>query len=483
MRRRILVVEDETRILDFLARGLSADGMTVDWARTGPAAVKRALEQRYDLVLLDLVLPQLNGLAVLERIQDARPELPVIVVSARGDVATKLKAFELGARDYVEKPFSLDELLARMRVHLVAPLERQSILRAGQLELDLATREARVGDVRALLSDREFRLLGYLAEHAGEAVSRERLLSEVWGYGFDPGSNVVDVCVRRIRRRLGDDVADRDGPQCGLPHRSRLARSAWRAPPSSRRTSSPSSTLAGWETIPIHVLLIAAGVFYAVRPPRTISSRDAVGFASALTLATIGNELLEGIEPVERRLRVVADRHPPGRPGLARRAPRPGRRRAEQLVAERERLLRRQERLMYDLSHELRTPATIARGHLELLEHSERELRRRPEIALDELARIDRIVERLLLLARAERGRLVELGEVEPEQFLEDVLLRWSETGRALLATRRSPARISARGPGRPANRGGRPARERGQVHRARRLDRAPSARGERGAS
>jgi DNA-binding response OmpR family regulator len=206
LRRRILVAEDETRILDFLARGLSADGMTVDWAQTGPSAVKRALNQRYDLILLDLMLPQLNGLAVLEQIQQARPEVPVIILSARGDIATKLRAFELGARDYVEKPFSLDELRARMRVHLVAPLDRPSVLRAGRLELDLATREARVGSSRALLSDREFRLLGYLAEHAGEAVSRERLLPEVWGYGFDPGSNVVDVCVRRIRRRLGSET-------------------------------------------------------------------------------------------------------------------------------------------------------------------------------------------------------------------------------------------------------------------------------------
>jgi DNA-binding response OmpR family regulator len=203
VRRRILVVEDETRIVQFLTRGLSADGMTVDWAQTGPSAIKRALEQRYDLVLLDLVLPQLNGLAVLERIQDVRPELPVIVVSARGDVATKLKAFELGARDYVEKPFSLDELLARMRVHLVAPLERRSVLKAGGLELELMTREARVGSVRTSLSDREFRVVRYLAEHAGQTVSRERLLSEVWGYAFDPGSNVIDVCIRRIRRRLG----------------------------------------------------------------------------------------------------------------------------------------------------------------------------------------------------------------------------------------------------------------------------------------
>jgi DNA-binding response OmpR family regulator len=199
------VVEDETRILDFLARGLSANGMVVEWAQTGHDAVKRALGRTYDLVLLDLVLPQLNGLAVLERVQEEKPELPVIVVSARGDVATKLRAFELGARDYVEKPFSLDELLARIQVHLVRPLA-SNVVRAGRLELDYTTREARLGPTRALLSDREFRLLSYLVEHAGEAVSRERLLSEVWGYGFDPGSNVVDVCVRRIRRRLGPDV-------------------------------------------------------------------------------------------------------------------------------------------------------------------------------------------------------------------------------------------------------------------------------------
>jgi DNA-binding response OmpR family regulator len=205
MPQRILVVEDEARILDFLVRGIAADGMTVDGARTGPEAVKRAIAESYDLVLLDLVLPQLNGLAVLARIQNAKPELPVIVVSARGDVTTKLKAFELGARDYVEKPFSLDELLARMRVHLVQPLERASVLKAGRVELDLKTREVRVGSAQAILSDREFRLIGYLAEHADEAVSRERLLSEVWGYGFDPGSNVVDVCVRRIRRRLGEE--------------------------------------------------------------------------------------------------------------------------------------------------------------------------------------------------------------------------------------------------------------------------------------
>jgi signal transduction histidine kinase len=188
------------------------------------------------------------------------------------------------------------------------------------------------------------------------------------------------------------------------------------------------ATLAGYETAPIHLLLSAAGVFYAARRPRTISSRDAMGFGAALTLATIGNELLEGAEPLndvyESWLIVVLL---VGLGWLAvRRAQIADAR--EQLVIERERMLRRQEQLMYDLSHELRTPATIARGHLELLRRSGKRGSSAAEIALDEVSRIDRIVQRLLLLARAERGRLVEFGEVESEEFLEDVLLRWSET-------------------------------------------------------
>jgi signal transduction histidine kinase len=189
------------------------------------------------------------------------------------------------------------------------------------------------------------------------------------------------------------------------------------------------ATLAGHETVPIHVLLTLAGVFYAVRRPQTISSRDAIGFGAALTLATICNELLEGVEPLndvyESWLIVILL---VGLGWLAVRRAQVADAR-EQLVVERERLLRRQEQLMYDLSHELRTPATIARGHLELLRPpSGRDGSTPAEIALDELSRIERIVERLLLLARAERGRLVELGEIESEEFLEDVLLRWSET-------------------------------------------------------
>jgi DNA-binding response OmpR family regulator len=133
----------------------------------------------------------------------------VLILSARSDLQTKLKGFELGARDYVPKPFSLDELIARVRVQLRrdAPLAGdEHVLRAGSVLLDLARRQARVGELVTDLSDREFRLLHHLLLHAGEVISRERLLAEVWGYGFDPGSNVVDVCVRRLRRKLGPDA-------------------------------------------------------------------------------------------------------------------------------------------------------------------------------------------------------------------------------------------------------------------------------------
>jgi DNA-binding response OmpR family regulator len=131
-----------------------------------------------------------------------------VILSARADLPTKLKGFELGARDYLQKPFSLDELLARIRVQLrdSRPPDEEHSVRAGCVVLDLARRQARIGDVVTDLSDREFRLLHQLLLHAGEVISRERLLAEVWGYSFDPRSNVVDVCVRRLRQKLGPDA-------------------------------------------------------------------------------------------------------------------------------------------------------------------------------------------------------------------------------------------------------------------------------------
>jgi two-component system, OmpR family, response regulator len=203
---RILVVEDEPRILSFLVRGLESEGFTVDSELDGASALRRATNRRYDLVVLDLLLPRLDGLSVLRELQRSRPRMPVVILSARGDLATKLRGFELGASDYVAKPFALDELIARIRVQLrpsVRATGEHSVLRAGALALDLARRQARIGALVADLSDREFRLLHELVLHQGEVISRERLLSEVWGYHFDPCSNVVDVCVRRLRKKLG----------------------------------------------------------------------------------------------------------------------------------------------------------------------------------------------------------------------------------------------------------------------------------------
>jgi len=205
---RILVVEDEPRILAFVARGLEAEGFAVDAAGDGVDALERARRTRPDFVVLDLLLPRVDGLTVLRELKRERPDLPVLVLSARSDLPTKLRGFELGASDYLAKPFALDELIARIRAQLRRPEREpgQTVVQVGGLVLDLARRQARLSGVVSDLSDREFRLLHQLVEHADEVVSRERLLSEVWGYHFDPGSNVVDVCVRRVRKKLGPEA-------------------------------------------------------------------------------------------------------------------------------------------------------------------------------------------------------------------------------------------------------------------------------------
>jgi DNA-binding response OmpR family regulator len=204
---RILVIEDESRIRSFLARALEAEGFAVDGADNGPDGLDRALRGTYDLVILDLLLPRLDELSVLSELHRRSPDLAVVIISARSDLPTKLRGFNLGANDYLAKPFALDELLARVRVQLRAHGNgHDGVLRAGGLILDLARRQARMGDREIDLSDREFRLLYHLVKHADEVVTRDSILSAVWEYHFDPRSNVVDVCVRRLRRKLGDDA-------------------------------------------------------------------------------------------------------------------------------------------------------------------------------------------------------------------------------------------------------------------------------------
>jgi len=205
---RLLVVEDEARIRSFLARALKVEGFEVDEVADGERGLEAALAHEYELVILDLMLPGRDGLDVLGELHDRRPDLPVLILSARSELPTKLRGFALGAVDYMAKPFSLDELFARIRVQTRGRpgADAESTLRIGQLTLDISRRQARVGDRVASLTDREFRLLHFLMLHPGEVISRQRLLSAVWGFDFDPGSNVVDVCIRRLRRQLGPDA-------------------------------------------------------------------------------------------------------------------------------------------------------------------------------------------------------------------------------------------------------------------------------------
>jgi DNA-binding response OmpR family regulator len=204
----VLIVEDEARIGAFVARAFQAEGFGVDRADDADEGLARARATRYDLVVLDLMLPGGDGLEVLRELHHRQPNLPVLILSARNDLTTRLRAFELGAVDFLPKPFSLDELLARSRVQLRRGRVEDPVhaISVGMLELDVARRRANMGERTVDLSDREFRLLHFLMTHDGQVVSRERLLSEVWGYDFDPRSNVVDVCVRRLRRRLGPEA-------------------------------------------------------------------------------------------------------------------------------------------------------------------------------------------------------------------------------------------------------------------------------------
>jgi DNA-binding response OmpR family regulator len=213
---RILIVDDEPRIRAFIERALAAAGYTTEYADCGQAALRQLLGSRYDLVILDLLMPDLDGRRVLGELLAARPAQPVIVLSCVADVAAKVDCLERGAQDYLTKPFSLAELLARVRVRLRAGAQAQAApagqeghaetIRAGDVTLDVGRLVADIGHGPVPLTRLEFLLLRELAEHVGQSVPKGRLLASVWGYDFDPGSNVVDVCVRRLRSKLGFDL-------------------------------------------------------------------------------------------------------------------------------------------------------------------------------------------------------------------------------------------------------------------------------------
>ena len=204
-RSRVLLIDDEEAIRAALSRALGAEGLTVELAETGPEGLRRAIAEQYDLVILDLLLPAMDGQAVLRQLLRDKPGQVVLVLSCLADVQSKVDCFELGARDYLAKPFSLAELIARIRNQLRRdPFDR--VITTGSLKLHIGRMEADIGRGPTPLTRLEFLVLRELMEHAGQSVSKGQLLASVWGYDFEPGSNIVGVCVRRLRSKFGDQL-------------------------------------------------------------------------------------------------------------------------------------------------------------------------------------------------------------------------------------------------------------------------------------
>jgi DNA-binding response OmpR family regulator len=201
---RILIAEDEARIADFVQKGLRAHGFTTQTARDGRTALALAAAGDVDLLVLDIGLPEMDGFAVLAELRRRRATLPVILLTARGGIDDTVAGLEGGADDYMAKPFRFEELLARIRLRLrTEPVAATTELVVGSLRLDVRSRAVTVGTRVVELTAREFSLLETFMRHYGQVLSREQLLSRVWGYDYDPGSNVVDVYVRNLRRKLG----------------------------------------------------------------------------------------------------------------------------------------------------------------------------------------------------------------------------------------------------------------------------------------
>lgn len=207
MSRRILIAEDESRIAAFVDRGLRAHGFTTTVVGDGDGALGYAITGGFDLLILDLGLPGKDGLIVLRELRDARSTLPVIILTARDTVGDTVAGLDGGADDYMTKPFRFEELLARVRLRLRTAdrTPEPTMLSDAGLSLDLRTRRAQSGDRTVDLTAREFTLLELFLRHPGQVLSREQLLSHVWGYDYDPGSNIVEVYVRSLRRKIGTE--------------------------------------------------------------------------------------------------------------------------------------------------------------------------------------------------------------------------------------------------------------------------------------
>jgi len=206
---KLLVVEDEERIALFLEKGLTAHGYAVEWASTGAEALQLGTGKDIALVILDLKLPDRDGLEVLAALREQGLTVPVLILSARAQVTDRVRGLDLGADDYLAKPFAFEELLARLRVRLrSSPAATAGALRAGDISLDVLTREATIAGRTVSLSEREFSLLRAFVGHPRQVLSRRELLAMAWGMNFDPRTNLVDVYVGYLRRKIGEPMIE-----------------------------------------------------------------------------------------------------------------------------------------------------------------------------------------------------------------------------------------------------------------------------------
>jgi DNA-binding response OmpR family regulator len=203
---RVLVAEDDSVIADFVSQGLREAGYAVDVAATGTEALHKALEGSYDAAVIDVMLPELDGLSVIEQLRAKRKQTPVLILSARHTVDDRVKGLQAGGDDYLTKPFAFAELLARLQALLrrAAGTTEPTRLIVGDLMLDLLSRKVERAGRAIELRPREFALLEYLMRHPGRVLSKTMILSHVWGYSFDPGTNVVDVLVSRLRDQVDE---------------------------------------------------------------------------------------------------------------------------------------------------------------------------------------------------------------------------------------------------------------------------------------
>lgn len=210
---KVLLVEDETKISDFVCTGLREQGFAVEHRANGTEGYERALRGDYDAIVLDIMLPGRDGLSVLKGLRKAGNETPVILLTARNELEDRIEGLTLGADDYLAKPFFVEELAARLHA-LVRRVsgERQNMLAVGNLRLDRISREVTWFDQTVDLTGREFNLIEYLMRSPGRVFTRTQILEHVWGYDFDPSTNVVDVCIQRIRKKIASIAAEAESP-------------------------------------------------------------------------------------------------------------------------------------------------------------------------------------------------------------------------------------------------------------------------------